>query len=163
MASIIILYQPMKPKQTQAPLMPVCWLRCLGNILWSRNSAAPSSAVHSCTCGMIRGVFIRSVTVAIPVWSMCRSKLSEAEEQGGALVEQQEGAEELVRALRQELHNLRQDTNSVAANARQTVSEKEALQVSCTRAFCLVRLHMHHSDSSSSLRDAHVYPGPEHG
>ena len=44
-------------------------------------------------------------------------------------MEQQEGAEELVRALRQELHSLRQDTNSVAANARQTVSEKEALQV----------------------------------
>ena len=46
------------------------------------------------------------------------------------LLEQQEGAEQLVRALRQELHNLRQDTNTVAANARQTVSEKEALQVS---------------------------------
>lgn len=45
------------------------------------------------------------------------------------LLEQQEGAEQLVRALRQELHSLRQDTNSVAANARQTVSEKEALQV----------------------------------
>ncbi len=45
------------------------------------------------------------------------------------LVEQQEGAEDLVRALRHELHSLRQDTNSVAANARQTISEKEALQV----------------------------------
>lgn len=63
-----------------------------------------------------------------PIW-LCRSQLYEAEEQGTALMEQQEGAEELVRALRQELHSLRQDTNSVAANARQTVSEKEALQV----------------------------------
>ena len=61
--------------------------------------------------------------------ALCRSQLCEAEEQGSALMEQQEGAEDLVRALRQELHNLRQDTNSVAANARQTVSEKEALQV----------------------------------
>ena len=59
-------------------------------------------------------------------------------------MEQQEGAEELVRALRQELHNLRQDTNSVAANARQTVSEKEALQVACTCGFCLVSLQMQH-------------------
>ena len=63
---------------------------------------------------------------------MCRLQLSEAEEQSSALLEQQEGAEELVRALRQELHSLRQDTNSVAANARQTISEKEALQASCT-------------------------------
>lgn len=75
---------------------------------------------------------------------MCRSQLGEAEEQGSALMEQQEGAEDLVRALRQELHNLRQDTNSVAANARQTVSEKEALQVACTRAFCDVCLGMQH-------------------
>ncbi len=54
-----------------------------------------------------------------------------AEEQSSVLQEQQEGAEDLVRALRHELHSLRQDTNSVAANARQTVSEKEALQASC--------------------------------
>ena len=59
----------------------------------------------------------------------CRSQLSEAEQQSSVLQEQQEGAEELVRALRHELHSLRQDTNSVAANARQTISEKEALQV----------------------------------
>ncbi len=59
----------------------------------------------------------------------CRSQLSEAEQQSSVLLEQQEGAEDLVRALRHELHSLRQDTNSVAANARQTVSEKEALQV----------------------------------
>ena len=59
----------------------------------------------------------------------CRSQLSEAEQQSSVLVEQQEGAEDLVRALRHELHSLRQDTNSVAANARQTISEKEALQV----------------------------------
>ena len=59
----------------------------------------------------------------------CRSQLSEAEQQSSALLEQQEGAEDLVRALRHELHSLRQDTNSVAANARQTISEKEALQV----------------------------------
>ena len=68
----------------------------------------------------------------------CRSQLYEAEEQGSALMEQQEGAEDLVRALRQELHNLRQDTNSVAANARQTVSEKEALQVNPPWAFYVV-------------------------
>ena len=59
----------------------------------------------------------------------CRSQLSEAEQQSSVLLEQQEGAEDLVRALRHELHSLRQDTNSVAANARQTISEKEALQV----------------------------------
>ena len=81
---------------------------------------------------------------AIHMLPMCRSQLGEAEEQGSALMEQQEGAEDLVRALRQELHNLRQDTNSVAANARQTVSEKEALQVACTRAFCDVCLGMQH-------------------
>jgi len=69
----------------------------------------------------------------IDAWSAhCRSQLSEAEEQSSVLVEQQEGAEDLVRALRHELHSLRQDTNSVAANARQTISEKEALQV-CSR------------------------------
>ncbi len=63
-------------------------------------------------------------------WSAhCRSQLSEAEQQSSVLLEQQEGAEDLVRALRHELHSLRQDTNSVAANARQTISEKEALQV----------------------------------
>lgn len=56
--------------------------------------------------------------------------MSEAQQQGSVLMEQQEGAEELVRALRQELHSLRQDTNTVAANARQTISEKDALQVS---------------------------------
>lgn len=65
-------------------------------------------------------------------------------------MEQQEGAEELVRALRQELHNLRQDTNSVAANARQTVSEKEALQVERLWASCLVCL-VNCTDSSGSL------------
>ena len=54
--------------------------------------------------------------------------MSEAERQGSVLRQQQEGAEDLVRALRQELHSLRQDTNSVAAGARQTISEKEALQ-----------------------------------
>ena len=59
----------------------------------------------------------------------CRSQLSEAEQQSSVLLEQQEGAEDLVRALRHELHSLRRDTNSVAANARQTISEKEALQV----------------------------------
>ena len=68
------------------------------------------------------------------VHALCRSQLAEAEEQSSELAEQQEGAEELVHALRQELHNLRQDTNSVAANARHTLSEKEALQVK----FCLV-------------------------
>ena len=72
--------------------------------------------------------------------SDCRSQLSEAEEQSSVLLEQQEGAEELVRALRQELHSLRQDTNSVAANARQTVSEKEALQVSITTSIQLAIL-----------------------
>ena len=61
---------------------------------------------------------------------MCRSQLAEAEQQSSVLMEQQEGAEDLVRALRQELHSLRQDTNTVAANARQTISEKDALQVS---------------------------------
>ena len=61
---------------------------------------------------------------------MCRSQLSEAQLQSSVLMEQQEGAEDLVRALRQELHSLRQDTNTVAANARQTISEKDALQVS---------------------------------
>lgn len=64
-----------------------------------------------------------------PVHVLCRCQLAEAEEQSSELAEQQEGAEELVHALRQELHNLRQDTNSVAANARHTLSEKEALQV----------------------------------
>lgn len=66
-------------------------------------------------------------------------------------MEQQEGAEDLVRALRQELHNLRQDTNSVAANARQTVSEKEALQVNSPGAFHVVCL---------GSRDAPGQPGP---
>lgn len=60
------------------------------------------------------------------------------------LVEQQEGAEELVRALRQELHSLRQDTISVAANARQTVSEKEALQVALHLFCCACALGVHH-------------------
>ena len=55
-----------------------------------------------------------------------RSQLSEAERQSSVLKQQQEGA--VVRALRQELHSLRQDTNTVAAGARQTISEKEALQ-----------------------------------
>ena len=81
---------------------------------------------------------MRLVVIANLHCKKCRSQLSEAEEQGSALMEQQEGAEELVLALRQELHNLRQDTNSVAANARQTVSEKEALQVTFTQAACLV-------------------------
>ena len=61
------------------------------------------------------------------VW--CRDQLAEAQEVSSGLAGQQEGAEELVRALRFELHSLRQDTNTVAANARQTVSEKEAVQV----------------------------------
>lgn len=75
------------------------------------------------------------VTVTKLALRKCRSQLYDAEEQGSALMEQQEGAEDLVRALRQELHNLRQDTNNVAANARQTVSEKEALQVLLPWAF----------------------------
>lgn len=54
------------------------------------------------------------------------------------LKQQQEGAEDLVRALRQELHSLRQDTISVAAGARQTISEKEALQVCGVNNTCML-------------------------
>ena len=57
-----------------------------------------------------------------------RAQLSDAEQQSIALKQQQEGAEDLVRFLRQELHNLRQDTIGVAAGTRQAISETEALQ-----------------------------------
>ena len=80
---------------------------------------------------------VSHLSLVLMLCILFRAQLSVAEQQSSALKQQQEGAEDLVRFLRQELHNLRQDTIGVAAGTRQAISEKEALQAGPSYPFAV--------------------------